>query len=164
MPPTMLKNSAVSGKKDPMHSKDLDGRQGVVIDTMVFIYLFEDHPAFGDICENLLNQIKVGVFSAIVTPITAAEVLVKPLQKGQLSIADKYRNAIRNMPNISNIKFDVEIGFMAGSLRAKYGLPLPDMFQIAAALAQPANAIITNDRDIQRVQETDVFLLSDLAT
>ncbi|MGV7225119.1 MAG: PIN domain-containing protein [Nitrospinales bacterium] len=73
------------------------------------------------------------------------------MKKDQMSIADKYRNAIRNMPNISNIKFDVEIGFMAGSLRAKYGLPLPDMLQVAAALAQPANAIITNDRDIQRV-------------
>ena len=53
----MLKNCAVSGKTDPMLSKDLDGRRGVVIDTMVFIYLFEDHPAFGDICENLFNQI-----------------------------------------------------------------------------------------------------------
>ena len=53
---------------------------------------------------------------------------------------------------------------MAGSLKAKYALPLPDMFQVAAALAQPANAIITNDRDIQRVRETNVFLLSDLAT
>ena len=147
-----------------MHSKDLDGRQGVLIDTMVFIYLFEDHPVFGDICENLFNQIRVGVFSAIATPITAAEVLVKPLEKGQLSIVDKYCNAIRNMPNISNIKFDVEIGFMAGSLKAKYGLPLPDMFQVAAALAQPANAIITNDRDIQRVREIDVFLLSDLGS
>ena len=160
----MLKDSAGSGKADPMHSKDLDGRQGVVIDTMVLIYLFEDHPKFGDICENLFNQIKVNVFSAIVTPITAAEVLVKPLKKGKLSIVDKYRNAIQNMPNVSSIKFDVEIGFMAGSLRAKYGLPLPHMFQVAAALAQPANAIITNDRDIQRVRETDVFLLSDLAT
>ena len=152
----------MSGIIDLMHSKELDGRRGVVIDTMVFIYLFEDHPAFGDICENLFNQIEVGVFSAIVTPITAAEVLVKPLKKGQMSIADKYRNAICNMPNISNIKFDVEIGFMAGSLRAKYGFPLPDMLQVAAALAQPANAIITNDRNIQRVRETDVFLLSDL--
>jgi len=160
----MLKNYAVSGKKDLMHSKDLDGRQGVVIDTMVFIYLFEDHPTFGDLCENLFNQIKGGLFSAIVTPITAAEVLVKPLKMGQMPIADNYRNAIRNMPNISNINFDEEIGFMAGSLRAKYGLPLPDMFQVAAALTQPANAIITNDREIQRVRETDVFFLNDLAT
>ncbi len=160
----MLKNYAVSGKKEPMHSKDLDGRRGVVIDTMVFIYLFEDHPIFGDLCEKLFDEIQSGLFSAIVTPITAAEVLVKPLKKGQLSIADHYRNAIRNMPNISNIHFDVDIGFMAGSLRSKYDLPLPDMFQIAAALTQPANAIITNDRDIQRVRETDVFLLSDLAT
>jgi len=156
----------VNGKwnKDPMRLGDLEGRQGVVIDTMVFIYLFEDHPTFGDLCENLFNQIKDGLFSAIVTPITAAEVLVKPLKMGQLSIADNYRNAIRNMPNLSNIKFDAEIGFMAGSLRAKYALLLPDLFQVAAALTQPANALITNDRDIQRVQETEVFLLSDLAT
>ncbi len=160
----MLKNYDVSGMKEPVNSKDLNGRRGVVVDTMVFIYLFEDHPTFGDLCENLFNQIKVGLFSAIVTPITAAEVLVKPLKKGQLSIADNYRNAIRNMPNISNINYDVEIGFMAGSLRAKYGLPLPDMFQVAAALSQPANAIITNDHDIQRVREIDVFLLGDLAT
>ena len=112
-----------------MRLRDLEGRQGVVIDTMVFIYLFEDHPTFGDVCENLFNQIKDGLFSAIVTPITAAEVLVKPLKMGQLSIADNYRNAIRNMPNLSNIKFDAEIGFMAGSLRAKYALLLPDLFQ-----------------------------------
>ncbi len=166
MPQIMLKNYAVNGKgkKDPMRLRDLEGRQGVVIDTMVFIYLFEDHPTFGDLCENLFNQIKDGLFSAIVTPITAAEVLVKPLKLGQLSIADNYRNAIRNMPNLSNIKFDAEIGFMAGSLRAKYALLLPDLFQVAAALTQPANALITNDRDIQRVQETEVFLLSDLAT
>ena len=147
-----------------MGLRDLEGRQGVVIDTMVFIYLFEDDPNFGDLCENVFNQLKDGLFSAIVTPITAAEVLVKPLNNGQLSIADKYRNAIRNMPNLSHINFDVEIGFMAGSLRVKYALLFPDMFQVAAALAQPANAIITNDRDSQRVQETDVFLLSDLAT
>jgi predicted nucleic acid-binding protein len=159
----MSKNYAVNGKKDPMRLRDLEGRQGVVIDTMVFIYLFEDHPTFGELCENLFNQIQDGLFSAIVTPITAAEVLVKPLKKGQLSVADTYRNAIRTMPNLSNINFNLEIGFMAGSLRAKYGLLLPEMYQVAAALTQPANAIITNDRDIQRVQEIDVFLLSDLA-
>lgn len=101
----MLKNYAANGKKDPMRLKDLNGRQGVVIDTMVFIYLFEDHPTFGELCENLFNQIKEGFFSAIVTPITAAEVLVKPLKKGQLSIADNYCNAIRNMPNLSNVNF-----------------------------------------------------------
>jgi len=41
---------------------------------------------FGDICENLFNQIRVCVFSEIVTPITSAELLVKPLENGQLSI------------------------------------------------------------------------------
>ena len=51
----MLKNYVVNGKKDPMRLRDLEGRQGVVIDTMVFIYLFEDNPTFGDLCEYLVT-------------------------------------------------------------------------------------------------------------
>jgi len=40
---------------------------------------------------------------------------------------------------------------MAGSLKAKYGLPLPDMFQVAAALAQPAMQLL------QTIETFNVF-------
>ena len=140
-------------------ARDLDGRQGVVLDTMIFIYLFEDHPAYAELCEHILDQMSRGLFSGVVTPITAGEILIKPLQQRQFSVADRYRAALQSLPNVILTSFDVDIGFMAGSLRAQYGLPLPDMFQAATALYYPARTLITNDKDLQRVKEIDVFLL-----
>jgi len=150
------------GAKTVILTQNLAGRQGVVIDTMVFIYLFEDHPGYSELCEDIFDQISNGVFSGVVTPITAAELLVKPLKLKQLSVADRYRGAIRNIPNVSMSRFDVQTGFMAGSLRAQYGLALPDMFQAATALYYPACALITNDRNLRRVKEIDVFLLDEM--
>jgi predicted nucleic acid-binding protein len=150
------------GAETVMPAQNLAGRQGVVIDTMVFIYLFEDHSGYADLCEDIFGQISNSVFSGVVTPITAAELLVKPLKLKQLSLADRYRSAIRNIPNVSMSRFDVQIGFMAGSLRAQYDLPLADMFQAAAAMYYPARTLITNDKNLRRVKEIDVFLLDEM--
>jgi len=77
-----------------------------------------------------------GFFSGVVTPITAAEILVKPLTKKRLSIADRYRMAIRS---------------------------LPDMFQAAVALSFPARTLITNDRALRKVREVRILLLDELS-
>ncbi len=55
-----------------------------------------------------------------------------------------------------------EVGWMAGALRAKYKLPLPDMIQAAFALQSARPSLLTNDRTLRRVEEVDVFLLDDL--
>lgn len=141
----------------------LAGRQGVVIDTMVFIYLFEEHPRYVDLCEQIIDHIFKGTFTGVVTPITAAEILVKPLKQNKIAIADRYRRAIGNIPNLKLFQFDIQTGFMAGALRARYGLPLPDMFQIAAAMSHPAKAFITNDKALRRVNEVDLFLIDEMS-
>lgn len=152
------------GTKTLSRFKDLDGKQGVVIDTMVFIYLFEDHPDYADVCEHVINRMSEGLFTGIVTPITAAEILVKPLKQKHFSVADHYRSTIRNLPNVTLPGINTEIAFMAGSLKAKYGMPLPDMFQAAMALYFPAHVLITNDRAMERVKEVDIFLLDKMTS
>jgi predicted nucleic acid-binding protein len=147
------------GEKTLNRLPDLDGRQGVVIDTMIFIYLFEDHPDFGGRCEQIFGRISEGFFSGVVTPITAAEILVKPLKQKNYLVADRYRDAFRNLPNVILPDINTEIAFMAGSLKAKYGMPIPDMFQAAMALYFPAHTLITNDRAMGRLKEINVFLL-----
>jgi len=142
---------------------ELKGKRGVVIDTMVLIYLFEAHPAYADLCESLVERMDQGFFSGVVTPITAAEILVKPLTQKRLSIADRYRMAIRSLPNVVLARIDEEIAFMAGALRAKYRLPLPDMLQVAVALSFPARTLITNDRALRKVKEVRVLLLDELS-
>ncbi len=144
-------------------ARDLDGKQGVVIDTMVFIYLFEDDPKYAGLCELLFDRVSSGCFTGAVTPITAAELLVKPLQSQNHKLADHYRSILKGFPNLIHTNLDLDIGFMAGSLRARYNLPLADMFQAAAALRQPARTLITNDQALKRVREIDVLLLDKMS-
>lgn len=138
----------------------LAGRKGVILDTMIFIYLFEDSPQFGSVSEFLLEQVGLGKFESVVTPITAAELLVKPLETKRYDLADRYRLALRSMRNVVPVGLSFETGLLAGSLRAKYGLPLPDMIQVACAMASNTPTLITNDKDLEQIAEVEVFLLS----
>lgn len=140
--------------------KRLAGRKGVVLDTMIFIYLFEDSPQFGVVSEFILEQVGLGKFDSVVTPITAAELMVKPLQNNRCDLADRYRVALRSMRNVVPVGFSFETGLLAGSLRAKYGLPLPDMIQVACAMESKSPTLITNDKAMEPIEEAEVFLLS----
>jgi len=138
------------------------GCRGVVLDTMVFIYFFEDHPIFGPISEFLFDQAARGVFSASLTPVTAAELLVKPLRAGRTEIADRYRRALGSLPNLTVVNLTWEMGCMAGALRARYNLPLPDLLQVAAALRENRPTLVTNDKALKVIKEVRVVLLDDL--
>ena len=139
--------------------KRLAGRKGVVLDTMIFVYLFEDSPQFGSVSEFILEQGRLGKFESIVTPITAAELMVKPLQKKRYDLADRYRFALRSMQNVVPFALSFETGLLAGSLRAKYGLPLPDMIQVACSMRSNTPTLITNDTAMEQIEEVEVFLL-----
>ncbi len=142
--------------------RQLQGRQDVVIDTMVFVYLFEDSRRYAELCETLLDRAAGGAFSGIITPVTAGEVLVKPLKDKRPDIADAYVNALHTMGNIRHVPVTFETGALAGALRAKYGFPLPDMVQAACALQTRTPSILTNDKRMRKVEELKVFLLDDM--
>jgi predicted nucleic acid-binding protein len=140
----------------------LKGGHDVVLDTMVYIYFFEQDPQYGPACKSLMQQAADGVFSSIITPVTAAELLVKPLRSGRIDLADCYRDALRSLPNSKLVGLSPEAGFMAGALRAKYGLPLPDMLQVAIAMEKNSSALVSNDKAMQRIKEINVILLATL--
>lgn len=140
----------------------LQGARHAVIDTMVFIYYFEDHVEHADRADAVIRHARNDLFEAVVTPVTAAELLVKPLQAERPDIADQYRSAITHLDNTSRSDISWNTGCMAGALRARYGLPLPDMFQVAFALEKGSCALITNDRALRRVDEIPIVLLDDL--
>lgn len=140
----------------------LKGREGVVLDTMVWIYLFEDHPRYAQACERLVRAAADGVFSGIISPISIAELIVKPLQMGRMEIAERYRMAAHTMKGITPRALDAEVGYMAGALRARYKRPLPDMLQAAMALREPAATLVTHDKDLCCVKELTVVMVSDL--
>lgn len=141
----------------------LRGRRGVVLDTMVWIYLFEDHPTYAEVCARLVQEAENGTFAGLITPVSAGEILVKPLQNRRADIAERYRMALGNLVNIAVCPLDGDVGFMAGALRAKYNLPLPDVLQAAMALKETPATLITNDKALKKIVEVNVILLDDLA-
>ena len=97
----------------------------------------------------------------MITPVTAAEILVRPLEQGRQDLADKYRLALGNLRNIEAVGLPFEIGFLAAGLRAKYRMPLPDMVQAACAMTGKEPTLITNDRSLRKLEELTVLLLND---
>ena len=141
----------------------LRGARSAVVDTMILIYLFEDHAAYGDRAESIMRNASRKVFEAIITPVTAAEVLVRPLQAERPDIADHYRTAMAHFDNSRRCSLTWDASCMAGALRTRYGLPIPDMLQVALAMETGSCALITNDRALRRVEEVPVVLLDDLS-
>ena len=66
----------------------------------------------------------------------------------------------RSMRNVFPIPLSFETGLLAGSLRAKYGLPLPGMIQIACAMKSDIPTLVSNDKTFQQIEEVEVFLLN----
>ena len=67
-----------------------------------------------------------------------------------------------HLDNTSRCSLSWNTGGMAGALRARCGLPMPDMFQAAVALESGSCALITNDKALRRVDEVPIVLLDDL--
>ena len=143
--------------------RTLRGAKGAVIDTNVLIYLFEDHPRYGALAEAVIDEAASETFTGVITPITAGELLVKPLQQHRTDVADAYRSAMSHMRGISLMSIDYRTGVLAGALRARYGLPFPDMLQVAVALRSNPAYIITNDRALEKVAEVKVVRLEAFA-
>ena len=141
--------------------KALKGCRAAVFDTMVLIYVLEDQPAYAPLCEALFQEAEAGRLRGFITPITLGEVLVKPLKAGRSDLADRYQTALRNLPNVALCDFSWRTGVLAGALRAKYALALPDLFQVACAIENDA-CLITNDKALKKITEIPIHLLSDL--
>jgi len=137
------------------------GTGGVVLDTMFWIYLFEDDPRYGAICQEIATGFSARRFRAVVTPVTMAELLVKPIKQNRPDVADRYRNVLENLEPVERMPVTFETGCLAGAMRAKYGLPLPDMIQAACALTASDPVLLTNDKALRRVTELRVLLLDE---
>ena len=150
------------GRQDVTLVEALRGTRRAVLDTMVLMYYFEDCAEYGDRAESIIRAASEQVFEAIITPVTAAELLVKPIQSERPDIADGYRTAMAHLDNINRCSLSWDTGCMAGALRARYGLPIPDMLQVAVAMESGSCALITNDKALRRVDEVPIVLLDDL--
>jgi hypothetical protein len=88
---------------------EIDGHAKVGIDSMLFIYLFEDNPDFSYICAFILGDIASGKRNGVTSSVTLLEILVKPERDGNQAAVNDYEEILMNFPNLEMINVDSEI-------------------------------------------------------
>lgn len=137
--------------------------QKVGLDTMVFIYAFEEHPAYLPLLKNFFGVLEKGEIEAVTSTISITECLVHPYRKNNFPLVAQYMVLFRNFPHLSIIPVTDDIAERAAFLRARYNLKTPDAIQVATAFASGSRAFLTNDENITAVEGIDILLLDQLS-
>lgn len=137
------------------------GRGPVGLDTVVFIYLIEEHPQFLPLVEPVFTTIDADGLQGVTSALTLLETLVAPYRAGNSVLAEKYEALLTRSRNIRLLELHRPLLRAAAQLRATLGVKTPDALQLAAALAGGCRAYLTNDRGLPSIPGLRVLQLRD---
>lgn len=143
-------------------SDALDGVSRLFLGTAPVIYFVERNPAYLDLVSAAFRYIDQGTLGAVTSPVTLAECLVHPTRQQDTVLQQDFIDLITAGNNTQFVAVDQDIAQTAAELRARYNLLLPDAFQAAVAIVLGCDALLTNDRGLQRVGELKILILDDL--
>ena len=132
------------------------------LDTMVFIYHFEENQIYSPLTFSIFESLEKGNFNAITSILTLLEILVKPKRENNSILTERYKILLETFPNLRVKTLDENIADVASSLRANYNINTPDAIQMATSLEAQADIFITNDTSLKKVTEIKVLLLSEM--
>lgn len=132
------------------------------LDTMVFIYHFEENKIYSPLTFSIFESLEKGNFNAITSVLTFLEILVKPKRENNLILTERYKILFETFPNLQVKALDENIADVASSLKANYNINTPDAIQVATSLEAQADVFITNDTSLKKITEIKVMLLSEM--
>ncbi len=140
---------------------DALGPGPVAVDTAVFIYLIEEHPAYLPVVEPLFDDVAAGMREIVTSAVTLLEVLVVPFRTGEAALAGLYEALLTRSRGVRLVEIDRGQLRAAAQLRAHYDLRTPDALQLAAALSSRCSAFVTNDRRLPPLPGLPIMQVSD---
>jgi predicted nucleic acid-binding protein len=141
---------------------DSVGPGPVALDTAVFIYFIEEHPAYLPLIEPIFLELDRGGIEAVTSAITLLEVLVVPYRAGNLPLAERYDQLMTRGKGLRLVALDNGQLRAAAQLRAFHAVRTPDALQLVAALSTRCTTFVTNDREIPDLPGLRVLQLADL--
>ena len=137
--------------------------QKVAIDTMIFIYAFEEHPAYASLLRTFFAALEKGEMEAVTSTVTITECLTQPYRKKDFSLAAQYMVLFRNFPHLSVVPVTDDIAERAAFLRAHQNLRTPDALQLATAIISGSNFFLTNDESLSFISNIPILILDRLS-
>ncbi len=139
----------------------LAGHHLISVDTMVWIYLLDEHPRYADLATAVFALIEQGTVQGVTSTLTLAEILTAPARAGNTQALQDYELYVTNFPNLQLMPPNVEIARQTALVRASTGLKMPDAIQIATAIQAGATALVSNDKQWRNKVDKPVLVLLD---
>ena len=137
--------------------------QKIAIDTMIFIYAFEEHPAHASFLRSFFSALEKGGMESVTSSVTITECLTQPYRVKDFGLAAQYMALFRNFPHLSVVPVTDDIAERAAFLRASQDLKTPDALQLATALLSGSNFFLTNDQSLSSIQDIPILILDRLS-
>jgi len=134
----------------------------LMIDTAPFIYYIEKHEKYFSVIKPIFQKIDNFEISAITSIISLIEVLVQSKEKSNEELEKQYLNILLENDNLEVISIDENIAKKAADIKVKYDLKIPDAIQIATGIIHECDSFLTNDKQLKKVAELNILILSDL--
>jgi predicted nucleic acid-binding protein len=96
------------------------------------------------------EMVSTGRNPAVLSMISIAEVLVRPMRAGVLERYDHLLDFLTKFPNLRPIPVDLAVAQEAASLRASYRLAMADALIVATGIVSQVHHLVTNDADWSR--------------
>lgn len=129
-------------------------------DTNLFIYLFEDADERADRVASLRHRIVERKDQLYTSTLTLGEVLVKPLEREDEALRQRYEQALSTA--VVLIPFDRDAARLYAVIRRDRTIRAPDAVQLACAAAARVDLFITNDDRLSRCRVPGIHFLVSL--
>lgn len=129
-------------------------------DTNLFIYLFEGRGTEAGQVTVLRERMRVRKDRLCTSALTLGEVLVKPIEKGDLALLGQYEQAIRSQTQL--IAFSEEVALQYAQIRQDRTIKPPDAIQLACAAYARADLFVTNDDRLSQARIAGIHFVVSL--
>jgi predicted nucleic acid-binding protein len=126
-------------------------------DTNIFIYLFENYGELSKAAAGLRTRMLGRGDQLLTSTLTLGEILVKPMEEGNVELCGKYEEAIARTSLM--VPLDAKAAKIYASLRCDRALRAPDAIQLACAAAVGVDLFITNDGRLQGKQVDGIHFI-----
>jgi len=123
-----------------------------LIDTNIFVSARNRNEAGHAVCSRLLDLIDDGRIQAMVSTISIAEIRSGMSVAEARNVWQAFVSHLLTSPHYEVEPVDVEIAQAAGELRERTKLTLPDALIIATGQLRGAAYVVTQDRQLGRLQ------------
>jgi predicted nucleic acid-binding protein len=136
----------------------------IFLDTMFFIYHFENNERYLRLTTDVLNLVEKGQIRCSISYLTLMELLVKPFEENRQDLVEEYRMIFETFPNMAMVGLDRSVVHLAASFRAIYNLRPADAIQLASAACAKCDLFLTNDRDLVRIKEVKIIYMDEIVS